>query len=474
MSLARHTASGLIAYGLPLAAGVATIPLHLRLLGVEAYGIFVLLLALLNYAAFLDLGGGKAAAFYIARLRANLAPTSSFSVAGGTALCLLVCVPIVTGLLILRDPLAQMLPDVVGVRAGEVMGAIVMTALCVPLMAMMSLYTGVYQGQLKFFRLNAIQAVSGMALQILPVMLCWLIAPRLDVAFAAVLLVRLGTVAAMVASAGSFRPRLVSIATTDRKSIADILRFGRWPAAMNLLASVITSGDRFVISHLSGAGAVAAYVVPFDLANRMMIVAGSVANTLFPSLAGDSAGAADKTRAVSTAVIALLTPLTVALILALDPFLRLWVGEELALDARMVGELILAGVWATAIAALAQARLMAADRGSVVVVSYAFQFPLFFLAVYILTSNFGLVGAAAAWAIRCYIDAIVMPILGKADVHPMFDVWHHGLLIFLAVMAAAPDTSIIIRAILIAVFLGTSTFISRNTIKLVFQRLRVA
>ena len=472
MSFARHTASSFVAFGLPLAVGLIAVPFYLRLLGPELYGALILFLAALNFAGLLDLGAGKAAAFRIARADRRSSQPDEETAASGMALCLLVCLPILAAIILARDALAPLLPLPAGATLSDMSLALVLGALAIPLVAIMNVLVGVFQGQLRFFQLNAIQAGGGIAMQLFPLMACWLIAPTLPVAIAAVLGARAVQTLVMVrwrrdranSAPPSLRPRLAVM--------LDMLRYGRWPALQFMLASVLTLGDRFIVSHLGGPAQVTAYAVPFDLANRLMIVAGSVANTLFPSLAGDAGDAPRKTRLAVHSVIALLTPICIAICLALDPFLRLWIGSELAEAGRMVGELILVGVWATAVTAVVQARLMAMARASALAASYAVQLPLFFLAIYAAYGAFGLVGVAAVWAARCYVDAVAAMAMAGDGFAVLRDLAPHAVLLAGALAISALDLPVAARLSALLVIGGASLVLSRGTIVLVVTRLR--
>lgn len=471
MSLARHTASSLFAYGLPLAAGILCVPFYLRLLGEAGYGGLILLLALLNYSTALDLGGGKAAAFLIAKARTGAAEIRSTVAAGGIVVVLLVCVPLAACMLIGRAHLANLLPEIGGVQSGELVNALTFAVLTVPTMALISFLTGLYQGELRFFRLNGIQAAGGVALQLLPLAVCWFVAPRLDVAMGAILATRLAMTVAMLAYTGSAATIAWALLRPDGAVLRELIRFGRWPAVTNLLAAIMTSGDRFVVSNLAGASAVTAYAVPLDLANRLMIVVGSVANTLFPALAGDEGDAARKSRSVGRALISILTPISAAMIVLFYPGLQVWIGDKLADRGRMIGEVIVVGVWATAITAIAQTRLLASDRGKLVVASYTCQLPLFFLGAFLGMSWFGLIGVAVAWSIRCHVDAVALLVLSGDGLGLLREIWPHFLVLILALIAASIEQDIVRRLGMLLGICAISVFFSRASLMLVARRL---
>gem|GEM_PF-5932443 len=471
MSFARHTASGMLAFGLPLFTGIATVPAYLIVLGTEKYGVFVLLLAILNYAAFFDLGAGRAATFKIARSRADVVTSSNGIAIEGLLLCLAICLPLAFALFFAREELALLLPAAPDTNRAEVISAVSISVFAIPLMALISLFTGVYQGGRNFYSLNAIQALGGMAVQLVPLMTCILIEPRLDFAMLGVLIARISLLLFMMLFIDRSYMQLPASSKLSFLTVKELLLFGRWPTIMSFAGSIISSCDRFFISNISGAAAVAAYTVPFDLTNKLTIIAGSVANTLFPSLVSDHEDASRKTRAVSRATIALLTPAGVLIVGLLEPFLKLWIGAELAEQGHMIGEIVSLGVWATALGALAQARLLAMNKGAKVVMSYAIQLPTFVIAVYFATMYFGIIGTAIVWAIRCHVDALMMHYLTGDGWGVLRDVFPHGALLLVAVILAGSDHSKSLEISIFLITIAVSILLSRQSLLIVVARL---
>jgi O-antigen/teichoic acid export membrane protein len=471
MSFARHTASGIFAFGLPVLTGIVTIPAYLIILGAEKYGVFILLLALLNYAAFFDFGAGRAVTYQIARSRADVKKSSNGIAIEGLLLCLVICLPVTLALLFSREQLALLLPAQPHTNPAEVISAVSISVFTIPLMAFISLLTGVYQGSRSFYRLNAIQAIGGIAVQILPLIICILVESRLDVAMLGVLIARLSLVFFMILLAERTYMQIQALSKLSFLTVKELLFFGRWPTIMSLVGSIISSCDRFFISNLSGAAAVAAYAVPSDLTNKLTIIAGSVANTLFPSLVSDSEDASRKTRAVSRATIALLTPAGVFLVGLLEPFLKLWIGAELAAQGRMIGEIVSLGVWATALGALAQARLLAMNKGAKVVMSYAIQLPIFVITVYFATMYFGIIGTAIVWAIRCHVDALMMQYLTGDGWGVLRDAFPHGALLLVTVILAGSDHSKSLEISIFLITMALSVLLSRQSLVIVVARL---
>ena len=100
-----------------------------------------------------------------------------------------------------------------------------------------------------------------------------------------------------------------------------------------------------------GAVAVAVYTVPWQLAYRSLILPGAIQSALFPRQASaDETEQIRLTRTGIAAIAAILTPLIGLGILAMEPFLKVWIGGDFYVQAAPVGQIALLGFWANGMA----------------------------------------------------------------------------------------------------------------------------
>jgi hypothetical protein len=128
---------------------------------------------------------------------------------------------------------------------------------------------------------------------------------------------------------------------------------------------------------------------------------------LFPRQA--SADRAEQVRLTNSglsAIAALMTPLIGLGIFGMEPFLRLWIGGDFYVVAAPIGEIALIGFWANAMAYVPFAQLEARGKARIGAFIHLLELPGYLAALYLLMKNFGLPGAAAAFSIRCIVDAI--------------------------------------------------------------------
>ena len=68
MSTAKHVLTNLVGQFLPMLVVLITVPLYIRFIGTERYGVLAVIWSLLGYFGFIDLGFGRAVAQRMARL----------------------------------------------------------------------------------------------------------------------------------------------------------------------------------------------------------------------------------------------------------------------------------------------------------------------------------------------------------------------------------------------------------------------
>src|SRR6185437_8848692 len=111
----------------------------------------------------------------------------------------------------------------------------------------------------------------------------------------------------------------------DRGEVVALLKYGGWVNLTSIFGPVLYMLDRFTIGAMLSARAVTDYTVPYQLANRTAIMSGSLVGALFPRLSSATADEREvlADRATMT-ILALLSPLFLAGIYIMQPFLHFW------------------------------------------------------------------------------------------------------------------------------------------------------
>ncbi|MET0179883.1 MAG: flippase, partial [Novosphingobium sp.] len=407
MSVARNSAYNLAAALIPAAVSLVVIPPYISALGEARYGVLALFTMLLGFFGLWDLGISSATAQRIAAAGSNLAMRRDiFQSAVSVNLVLGV-----TGGLVLV-PLAWVLFGHVfkipPALRPELQATIGWLALGLPIMLLSEVYRGALMGSARFAEISVINIAGSMMSQLAPLAAALWISPRLTIILPVLYAVRvamLGGYALIVRKHVTQGGR----GTFDRSRARDLLSFGGWMTLSSLVGTVLLGVDRFLIGTVLGARAVSHYTVPFQLAERSMIVPGALGQALLPRLA-----AADDHEARGIAarglwwLAALLTPGVATGILAVGPFLDWWLDSGFAEAATVPAQVLLIGFWFNGQAICCAVRLQAAGRPRLLAKAHLWEVLPYVAVLTGCLYVFGLWGAAAAFALRLAVDALLL------------------------------------------------------------------
>ncbi|WP_167398468.1 flippase [Blastomonas natatoria] len=439
MSVSRNTTYNLIGAALPIALALATVPVYLKLVGSDRYGVLAIAWLLLGYFGLFDLGLGRATSQRIAAQR-NADPADR-AATFWTALC-------VNGVMggigaLIFWPVSYYLFGhffrVDEALRPEVLAAAPLLALAVPIATSTGVLTGALQGRERFLEVNIISVISTTLFQLLPLAVAWLYGPYLPIVLLSALAARAIALLVLWQRCRSDLLRGQAV-RPDWKLVKPLLSYGGWVMLTSIVGPMLVMSDRFLIGAILGAVVVGHYSVIFQLAERITVVPMALTNAMFPRLAlltGEEANrlAADAIRAVMT----VMTPIMVAGIFILDPFLSLWVGAEIAAEVGFVGKILLIGFWVNSLALVPYARLQATGRPDLVTKVLLAELPLYIPALYFAVTSFGLVGAAVTFAIRLAVDYVLLSLVAGRIAAPLATIICFGwLLTALGISELAP------------------------------------
>lgn len=407
MSLARHTSYNLIGAALPLLLALVTVPLYLRVIGIERYGVLQIAWLLLGYFGMFDLGLGRATAYRIAAQSSASAQDRAETFWSALVVNLLMGA---VGGAILWVTAADGLVTQARVSAAlrpEIALSLPWLAAAVPIATATGVLTGALQGCRQFLSTNLISVVSTALFQLLPLAVAVLAGPHVPLLLAAAIGARALGLAALALCC--WRTLLHGQRfCVRRQAMADLLRYGGWVTLTAVFGPMLVIVDRFVMSATLGMAAVAVYSIPYNLASRIAVLPAALTNALFPRL---SAVAGDAARTMGAdalgAVLSFVSPPVLIAIVAAHPFLSVWVGPKLASSAAPVAQWLIFAFWFNALALVAFTRLQASGRPDLVTKILLVQIPPYWAALYLGIHYAGLIGCALAMLGRMVLDFIM-------------------------------------------------------------------
>jgi O-antigen/teichoic acid export membrane protein len=406
----------------PMGVALAAVPFLLHLIGQERLGVLSLIWVVVGYFSFLDMGLGRAVTVAVASSRTEggegrvrelrvLATVSSLLVGVGSVIALLLGL----GISIWGEPFHLSSPQL----SQEVTQALLWMLPSLPLLLLSSTLRGHLEGVGAFRVLNLLRIPTG-ALLILGPCLTALYTPDLSWACISIGVVRLVQVVALLGlvahamdlNVGAFLTALIR--SRSAAALRPLLSFGGWVTLSNIVGPVIVYVDRFVISALLSAGAVAVYSVPFDVVSRLPILIASLCSVLLPELArlsqsvanyGSDGHALRRLVRRSSGLSAGMMATVVAVAWVLTPWaLRVWMGPEFAEQSTQVTQILLLAFGTNALAQIPFTALQACGLARSVALLHAGELLPYGLVLVWSISYFGIEGAAWAWLLRGVAD----------------------------------------------------------------------
>jgi O-antigen/teichoic acid export membrane protein len=389
----------------PLAVGLITIPIYVSHIGAARYGFLSITWMLLGYLGFLDLGLSRASANALAKLgHASMQEERAKVLV--TSICINLFLGAVVGIIFFFAGtfIVERLLSVPANLKPEIESAFPWVAFVLPLSLIAGLGSGALESRERFFASNVLQVIGTTAGLVVPMLVAVYVSPSLSVVLPAAVIVRCASVLQLLSFAlrgeGPLRPRHF-----DRKRCRALLGYGGWISFNNIAGKILASIDQLMIGNILGVAAVAHYAVPMSLVMRSQLLSGALARTLFPRMSRFVPAEAKKLahKAVLTLAYvngALCAP---AVVLA-GPFLELWMGKEFGGISGPVAQLLLLGAWFSAIGSILYGFLQGQGRPNVTAAIHAIDFAPYVILFWLLTTHFGLLGAAAAWNFLVALD----------------------------------------------------------------------
>src|SRR5438874_7446722 len=281
--LARNALLNLVGQAAPIAAALLSIPVIVRGLGIERFGVLTLAWTLLGYLAVFDLGVGRATVRFGAQRLAGR-DEAGFRTVVWTSLALNAALGMMGGVLLaLATPVLvdRVIRPTGGLQA-EATGLLLVIALTVPVTLLMIGARGILESAQRFDLVNLVNAPSNALTYLLSAAGALLGLP-LPLIGVLLLLNRIVGAGANIAFAlGSF-PALRAGPRLDRHNARQLIAYGSWLTVSNILGPVLVYADRLVVSATLGIGLVGFYTVPSDMLLRLWIVPVALTATLFPA-----------------------------------------------------------------------------------------------------------------------------------------------------------------------------------------------
>lgn len=387
---------------LPALALFIVTPILVRGLGLEGYGIFAIILLLIDYFGFFDIGIGGAATKYIAEALAKnetrrvseLYKASLWTSVGFSALaavCFFVFVPLVSKFFIKTDNIEVI---------NSVIPSLKLSSLVIFFILLRGVFKGVLEAHKRFDIINLIVIPVSVAAQV-----AFAVAVVSGHALKVIVLILLGKEAVMTCLLWYYAKKQISLdenGTIGRVEFIDLIKFGAHLSVTRLITWFMNSFDKFIISFVLSTAILTYYVIPFGAASKIAIIAGCIAPVMFPVssqlyVSNRAALVQISNKAVTYAALLMGLP-TILLILFAKEIMLFWMGEGF-LQSVIVLQVLAVGSFFSAISWVLGSLIQGVGHAKTVMLVGILMLPVEVTCLYFFTRLFGLVGASTSWSV---------------------------------------------------------------------------
>ncbi|MGB7351414.1 MAG: oligosaccharide flippase family protein, partial [Candidatus Acidiferrales bacterium] len=245
--LARNSIWNLIGFGAPMAVAVFSIPILIRDLGKDRFGVLTLAWALIGYANLFDLGLGRALTQFVAK-KLGAGEDREVPAVVWTSLFLMLLLGVLGAMVVgfLSPWLVHRALNVPAALQREALQSFYLLALSIPLVICTAGLRGLLEAHQRFVLVNALRVPMGVftfagPLFVLP------FSRSLVPVVATLVAVRIAVWAAHLLVCLRVLPELGRSLVWDRSIVGPMLRFGGWMTVSNVVSPLMVTIDRFFI-----------------------------------------------------------------------------------------------------------------------------------------------------------------------------------------------------------------------------------
>jgi O-antigen/teichoic acid export membrane protein len=412
--LARNATLNLATEGWLALVLFANIPLLVRFLGVESFGLFSLAWVVVGYLAFLDIGVSTATTKFTSEYLAKQ-EAAQIAKLVRTALAANTVMGMVAGVLAIAiAPLliqhAFKIPTSLHAQALYVFVAV---AFALPVLLIQGVLRAALSSYQRFDWINLVNGTAITGQWIVMTFLAWKGFGVVTVVWVAVL-ARLAMVVVYLFLLQRLVPAVFRHFSFCWETLWRLLGFGAWVSVSQVMSPLLVYLDRMMIAAMISLSAVTIYTIPTEVFNRLGILPSCLMATLFPAFshhgaAGPENGQSTRLYNNTTRFLLLAVfPLFTCLFLGARDILTLWMGTRFASEGTLVLQILAAGALLNFLARLPYGAVQALGRPDIAAKFHLAELPIYIALCIILIPRLGIVGAALACTTRLWLDAFLM------------------------------------------------------------------
>lgn len=396
----RNIAFSGLGYILPLIASLATIPLMIKYMGHDVYGLYIICISLIGFMTFVDLGVGQAIVKYVSQYEAT-GENAKIKPILDIALMMYVVLGItIAGLVTLFSlPLGKLIYNHDAIKATMAAKALSITALAFLLSYINQFFLNIFKAYHRFDIPAVIQNSANIA-GVVSATVLLLLGYDLLVILWGYVAIQVVALTAGYLLGKQVLPQGVTLGLSfDQHIFAEMLGFSVYTFVSNFLGGVVSRLDKFIIGAILGTEAVTYYQIPYtivQMANGLIQVLSQITFPRFSELSSlnDVAGRLALYKRSMLLVFVVSMVLAVGLISSGGAFLALWLSAEFAAKSTLTLQIIALYFFFQSNTVVAYWALQGSGNAKVTAISSFLGTVAYVVGIYFLTQYFGYNGAA--------------------------------------------------------------------------------
>jgi O-antigen/teichoic acid export membrane protein len=410
--LARNIVWNLGGHVAPLVVAIFAIPLLIKGLGMDRFGVLTLAWVVIGYFSLFDLGLGRALTQLVSK-KLGAGQDQEIPALIWTALFLMLLLGL-GGTLIMGLFSPWLIHEILNISEAlqsETLHSFYLLAVSIPFIISTAGMQGVLKAYQRFGIINTVRIPMGVFI---------FAGPLLVLPFSQNLLplVSILVVGLLISWVVHFPlcfyviPAMRSGITIRRALVGPLFRFGSWMTVTNIVGPLMVYSDRFFIGALASMTAVVYYTTPYEVVTKIGIIPAALVGVLFPAFSNSFVHDRSYTaRLFSLGVRYIflgLFPVILFIVTFAYDGLDFWLGADFAQNSGRILQWLAIGVFINSLAQVAFALIQGAGRPDLTAKLHLLELPFYLLGVYWLINTLGIKGAAIAWVARIGIDTVCL------------------------------------------------------------------
>lgn len=407
MSLRRNVVANYLGQGWSALMGIAFVPIYIKYLGMEAYGLIGLFAVLQTWLTLLDLGMTPTLNREVARYSVGAYSVESIKDLVRTLeiVCVAAAVLIAAAILLSSEWLATDWLNAQKLPVSEVAKALGVMGIVAALRFVEGLYRGAILGLQRQVWLNVVSSILATVRGVGAIgVLAW-VSPTIQAFFVWQLVISVVSLVCFALAVHRAFPDVGRPARFSLRAVASVWKFAGGMFLTTLLVLLLTQIDKVLLSRLLSLESFGVYTFAAMVAGVLFQLIGPIAQAYFPRLTqlteqGDERAVAAAYHQGAQLMSIMLVPVGLVLIVFAEPLLAAWTGNEtLARDAAPIAAILAVGTVLNGWMHIPYMLQLASGWSSFAVRMNLVAAAILVPAIFWVTPRYGPVGAAWVWVV---------------------------------------------------------------------------